>query len=50
VAVAIVWNKKKGVNVVKEEGRKKWKVRDIIVFSCISNFIKGKNETSCLKS
>jgi len=37
---------------VKEriEGRKKWKVWGILVFSHFSGSIKGKNGTSCLKS
>jgi hypothetical protein len=40
-------------NVQKEEGRregrKKWKARGIIVFSCILDFIKGKIGISGLK-
>jgi len=40
----MVFKKKKRKNVVKEEGRKKWKPMGIIVISRISYFIKGKLE------
>jgi hypothetical protein len=42
--------KKKRKMSSKKRGKKEGKARDILVFSRISIFIKGKNGTSSLKS